>query len=331
MFQRYPRTGIAWLVRLNTGALSPADRRALMRWLSAHPDRLQELEAAEALHRQMTGLAGSAIAREQLAADLSAYRAAQRPFLPRFVLPLAAAAAAGLVAFTLLPQQDPSDLPRIKNHAGAQTGLGQIARYTLPDKSEITVAANSAVSVEFSGKRRDVALDRGEAFFDVQHDQDRPFVITAGDRKVTVTGTRFNVNSIGRDELEVAVVEGHVNVSYHAGGGAGEIEQMSAGDVIYFPASGVPVRRALPPEQAAAWRSRKLYFDGAPLAQVIAEVNRYSAKPLVPENQDIMRLMLTGQFPAGDVSAVLFSLRQLYGIEAQETATRWVLQRAAKP
>ncbi len=325
MFRRQPKTAAAWLARLNAGPLSPADRRALMRWLAADPQRLRDLEAMEAVSRMAAGLAGSADARDLLAADLAALkRARQASPLPRVVLPLAAAAA---VATFLLLRPDTAGPARIKNHAGVETAVAQIATYTLPDKSQVTVAANSAVAVDFSDRRRDVALTRGEAFFDVQHDPDRPFVIAAGGRSVTVTGTRFNVNSYApQNELEVAVVEGRVNVSTRSGG-AGEIQQMAAGDVILFPASGPPVRRTLTPEQAAAWRSRKLYFDGAHLDQVIAEVNRYSAKPLVPENREIEKLMITGQFPAGDVAMVLTSLRQIYGIEARDTAGAWMLTR----
>lgn len=328
MFRRQPKTAAAWLARLNAGALSPADRRALMRWLAEDPARLKDLEAVEAISRMAGNLAGSAAARDLLAADLRAHQANRPSHLPRIVLPFAAAAmAAGVAAFLLL-SPDASGPPRIKDHAGAETAIGQIVSYVLPDKSLVTVAANSAVSVDFSGGRRGVALTRGAAFFDVQHDKDRPFVITAGQRSVTVTGTRFNVNNYAaQDELEVAVVDGRVNVSYRAENGAAEILRMAAGDVILFPAAGGLVRRNLTPEQAAAWRSRKLYFDAAHLDQVIAEVNRYSAKPLVPENRDIEKLMITGQFPAGDVALVLTSLRQIYGIEARETATEWVLAR----
>ncbi|MHB1206972.1 MAG: FecR family protein, partial [Rhodospirillaceae bacterium] len=230
--------------------------------------------------------------------------------------------------FVLMPG-DTSSLPRLKNHGDAHTVTGQIASYVLPDKSQITMAANSLVSVDFTGDRREVSLDRGEAYFDVQHDAGRPFVIKAGERKVTVTGTKFNVNTYGMlNEMEVAVVEGKINVSFHTGpSGVDEVEQMGAGDVIFFPAKGAPARRNLSPEQAAAWRARKLFFDSANLSQVLAEVNRYAAKPLVAETQETERLMLTGQFPAGDVQSVLISLRQLYGIEAHETADRWLLTR----
>ncbi|MBX7199866.1 MAG: FecR domain-containing protein, partial [Rhodospirillaceae bacterium] len=311
------------------GALSPADRSALMRWLAADPARLEELEAMEAIGRMAGHIAGSATARDLLAADWRAHHAARPRPLSRFALPLAGAAlAAGVAAFLFFPP-GASGPPRVKDHTGAvETGIGQIANYVLSDQSQITVAANSAVSVDFSSGRRDVSLTRGEAFFDVQHDQARPFVIAVGGRSVTVTGTRFNVNNYAdQNELEVAVVEGRVNVSYRTDNGASEVQRMTAGDVILFPASGALVRRNLTPEQAAAWRSRKLYFDSARLDQVIAEVNRYSAKPLVSESRDIEKLSITGQFPAGDVALVLTSLQQIYGIRARETANAWLLDR----
>jgi transmembrane sensor len=338
MFRRRPKTATEWLVRLNAGALTPSDRRVLMGWLTADPQRLTELETAQAVSRMAAGLTGSAAARALLARDLrDHYTPAQdRNSLRKlFISPVgvmaAAACAAALVL--LLTPGDPSNLPWLKNHSDVHTAIGQIARYELPDKSQITMAAGSSVAVDFTGDRRDVVLHRGEAFFDVQHGAAQPFVIKAGERKVTVTGTRFNVNTTGaQNEIEVSVVEGRVNVSFHAGaGGLDEVEQVAAGEVIFFPAKGAPVRRNLTPEQAAAWRARKLYFDSANLTQVLAEVNRYAAKPLVVVTPETGKLMLTGQFQAGDVQSVLISLRQLYGIEAHETTDQWLLtQNAAR-
>jgi transmembrane sensor len=336
MLRLRPKTATEWLVRLNAGTLTPGDRRALMRWLSADPQRLKELETAQAVSRMAAGLADSSAARMLLARDLRAHNSAvpERSVLGKvFKSPVgvmaAAACAAALVL--LLTPGDPSALPRLKNHGETQTAIGQITSYELPDKSQITIAAGSAVTVDFTGDRRDVMLDRGEAFFDVRHDAARPFVIKAGERKVTVTGTKFNVNSTGaQSEIEVSVVEGRVNVSFHTGAdGIDDVEQIAAGDVIFFPAKGAPVRRNLTPEQAAAWRARKLYFDSANLSQVLAEVNRYAPKPLVVETPETAKLMLTGQFQAGDVQSVLTSLRQLYGIEAHETTDQWLLTRTA--
>lgn len=329
IFRRPPQTATEWVVRLQAGPLSWWDRRALTRWLAASPAHVKELEAAQAASELAQGLGGSARARQLLAQDL--WIQARSPAVGRqgFALPSLAAATVVAVVIVLAAPWNSSSLPRIEDGGSAQTAVGQIADYVLPDRSQITVAGSSAVSIAFSDERRDVTLERGEAFFGVERDRRRPFVITAGSHKVTVTGTSFNVNYLAaQSEMEVAVVEGTVRVAYPASAGVGDgVEEMHAGDVMMFTPAGRILRRNLTPGQVSAWRSRRLYFDSANLSQVLAEVNRYSSKPLVSETQDIDRLMLTGQFPAGDVDSVLTSLRQLYGIEAQETAERWILVR----
>ena len=327
MFRREPQTATEWLVRLRAGPLHESDRKALTLWLAADPRRVRELEEISAVSQAAEGLAGSALARSYLGADPDAIsgRAPRRHSGLRFVLPSLVTATAALLLIVFL-SHDPSGLPNLRNNDDAHTAIGEISRYRLPDSSEITVAANSSVSVDFTQDWREMSLDRGEAFFEVQPDKARPFVVRVGDRTVTVTGTKFNVNSYAPNEMEVAVVEGRINVTYRSSlNERDEVEQIGAGEVLLFPANGEVARRNLTPEQVAAWRTRKLYFDSANLGQVLTAVNRYAAKPLIAENGDVEKLMLTGQFQAGDVQSVLLALRQLYGIEAREMSTQWLL------
>ncbi len=327
ILRRPPQTATEWIVRMQAGPLSWWDQRALNRWLAASPDHLKELEAAKAASEVARRLGSSAYVRQLLAQDLWMHARSRRG--KRFALPSLAAAAAAAALIVMIAPWNTSPLPRIEDSGSAQTAVGQIADYMLPDRSLITVAGSSAVSIAFSDGRRDVALEHGEVYFDVAPDKNRPFVITAGAHQVTVTGTSFNVNYLAAlNAMEVAVTEGTVRVAYPSHTGAtNDVEEMHAGDVIMFTPEGRTLKRNLTPQQVSAWRSRKLYFDSADLSQVLAEVNRYSPKPLVTGTQDIDRLMLTGQFPAGDIESVLTSLRQLYGIDAQETAERWVLVR----
>ncbi len=329
IFRRPPQTATEWVARLQAGPLSWWDRRALARWLAASSEHLKELEAAQAASAFAQGLGASARARQLLAQDLWMHTRSVPARRQGFALPSLAAAAVAAVLLVMAAPWNTSSFPHIEDGGSAQTVIGQITDYVLPDRSQITVAGASAVSIAFTDERRDVALVRGEAYFDVAPDRTRPFVITAGAHQVIVTGTSFNVNYLATaNELEVAVVEGTVRVAYPSPMNQGEtVEEMHAGDVILFTPERPILKRNLTPQQVSAWRSRKLYFDSANLSQVLAEVNRYAAKPLIPDTQDIDRLMLTGQFPAGDVESVLTSLRQLYGIEAQETTERWLLVR----
>jgi transmembrane sensor len=68
----------------------------------------------------------------------------------------------------------------------------------------------------------------------------------------------------------------------------------------------------------SAWRTRQLYFDDDRLGEVLSEMNRYAPKRLVSNTADIQALTLTGEFAAGDVDTLLFSLQKLYGVAAQD-------------
>ena len=64
----------------------------------------------------------------------------------------------------------------------------------------------------FRGQIREVRL-KGEAFFDVKHDERHPFVVQTGTVDVKVLGTSFNVKAYpGTGEVETSLVEGRVSV-----------------------------------------------------------------------------------------------------------------------
>lgn len=87
---------------------------------------------------------------------------------------------------------------------------------SLPDGSTVTVASGSELTYSpdfgISGKR-EVYL-KGQAFFDVQHDTSRPFIVHAGKVNITVLGTAFNVKALSTDgDIIVTVKRGKVRVS----------------------------------------------------------------------------------------------------------------------
>lgn len=60
-------------------------------------------------------------------------------------------------------------------------------------------------------RQREVWLEKGEAFFDVAHNEGVPFVVHTGDRQVTVLGTKFAVRRDG-DKVTVTVLQGRVRL-----------------------------------------------------------------------------------------------------------------------
>lgn len=85
---------------------------------------------------------------------------------------------------------------------------------TLPDGSTVILRANSKLdySGNFSGNSREVILV-GEAYFDIVHDEKKPFIIHTGAVKTTVLGTAFNINAYPNSKkITVAVTRGKVKV-----------------------------------------------------------------------------------------------------------------------
>ncbi|MEH3160166.1 MAG: FecR domain-containing protein [Sphingomonas taxi] len=63
----------------------------------------------------------------------------------------------------------------------------------LDDGSTVTLGAQTVLTVGFTRERRQLALERGEALFEVAHDRSRPFVVQTPFGAVTAVGTAFDV------------------------------------------------------------------------------------------------------------------------------------------
>lgn len=87
---------------------------------------------------------------------------------------------------------------------------------TLSDGTKVHLNANSTLEypIAFSGGSREVKLS-GEAYFDVSKDTGSPFIVSVGDTKVRVYGTKFNVNAYDVMSVKTSLVSGSVGVSHN--------------------------------------------------------------------------------------------------------------------
>jgi transmembrane sensor len=94
-----------------------------------------------------------------------------------------------------------------------QTLAGETLHITLHDKTSVHLNALSSLTVDksFGKKRRAVTLT-GEAYFDVAHNTNKPFIVTTQELCITVVGTAFNVKSYANESHFVAVSKGKVKV-----------------------------------------------------------------------------------------------------------------------
>jgi transmembrane sensor len=295
----------AWFARSRSRTFGRADQRSLQDWLDSEPDNreayVEVLEtwcAAGAFRAEPELLAMREAVLRRYPASTSAWR------WSRFAAPaagLGAAAAAAALGLALLLRSAPP------THV-FQTGIGQTATIALMDGSQLTLDTDTLVRTRL-GRRREIYLDHGRAFFKVAKDRSRPFVVEAAGKSVTATGTAFEVTAEPR-RFEVVLVEGKVRVSQKKSGRDAKplSTDLEAGARLSSVDGGRWVLARSSGSDELAWMRGELVFDNQPLADIVAEMNRYSRRKIVIADPKVARRTIYGAFMAGDVDQFVHAL-----------------------
>lgn len=125
--------------------------------------------------------------------------------------------------------------------------------------------------VEFSGDRREVYL-KGEGYFEVARDEEKPFYVQADDVVIRVLGTTFDVNAYrDRGAVLTTLVSGRVTVHNH---GAENFVEMKPGEQAVVQDGVVTVKR-VDARKSIAWIKGKFYFDEMPLEDIMKQLARW--------------------------------------------------------
>ncbi|MCE7066325.1 FecR family protein [Dyadobacter sp. CY326] len=189
--------------------------------------------------------------------------------------------------------------------------LGKTLKVTLPDGSLIWLNAGSSLSYPraFSGKTREVVLKEGQAFFDVKHMSDKPFIVHAKTLNITVLGTSFDVKAYHNDpDIKVTVKTGKVGVTIR--------DKPERPALMLLPAEQavVPEKNAeiyvseISKPAIAPWKDNRMVFEDELLSEVFHALERKYKQHIVIEKTDLsaekISLTLDDQ-PIGDVLKVL--------------------------
>jgi len=204
-----------------------------------------------------------------------------------------------------------------------ETGLSQHKEIVLEDGSSVQLGAQTSIAVEFTSGMRAIALDRGEAHFEVAHDRQRPFQVSAAGGTVTALGTAFNVQR-RRNGVNVTVTEGTVQVVPNANDRVrGEPSlpdevaptalRVTRGEEVTYDINGnlSPIRSAQLTNEIA-WRDGYFVYTHEPLRNVIEDVNRYSRQQLIIEDVAVGDLIYTGTVLTSYVHEWILGLSRTY-------------------
>jgi len=313
------RQAEAWHARLMAPDCSAAEREAFAAWCRLSPAHAQARASTDRLLAGVERLAASDLRMQRLMQRARTPVAASAPGWRGGRWPLALAASL-LVATALGLWWGPELLrpaaPTVAYTSGAELGR----TVALEDGSQLQLDIASRVDTRFDRRQRDLALTQGRALFDVAHDAQRPFVVRAGDGRVTAVGTRFQVQR-EQGRVTITLVEGRIVVDRDPGQGAAlRLADLRPGDQVSWSEHAAPdwTRSATDAETVLGWTRGRLIFRGTPLADVVAEVNRYSSRKLVLHDPAIATLPVHGNFVAGDAGRVVTALGAVLPVRVED-------------
>jgi transmembrane sensor len=203
-----------------------------------------------------------------------------------------------------------------------RTPVGGRQTIVLDDGSRVTLNTATVVETRFHGRRRELRLAAGEAYFEVAHRDDRdPFYVTAGAARIRVVGTRFAVRLHDDHRIDIDLLEGHIRTGKaadakveHAG-----VRDLSAGQALRLDAHGDLIAQ-IPAEtqRVQAWLNQRAYFRDTPLTEAVAEMNRYRSRPLIVDDRAADGIRVSGVFDTRNAGDFVAAVHALYGIDIRD-------------
>ena len=297
----------SWVARLRSDSVTEEDQQQFALWLAANPEHAHAMDS-------MLDLWDDLAVTRHLDQTAPETISPENPPRRRWLGAGLAVAACALFALVLAPQLN------IDNETlHYQTRKGEQLQIDLADGSRISLNTNSSLSVSLTENLRQVTLHRGEAFFQVERNTERPFLVDIGAAEVRVMGTAFNIHR-REDQSDITVTEGVVRVTERGNSGsrAPSTELLYANQSVSASSAGL-FRPSLTDSGATiAWRDGKIVADGMPLVTLVDEIARYHDVKILIAEPDLAQRTVSGVFQLDNPDVILQALEYSFGIHSME-------------
>lgn len=206
----------------------------------------------------------------------------------------------------------------------AGRGARKMAR--LPDGTQLWLNAGTRIVLAqgFSHDRRELTLE-GEAFFEVQHDEDHPFIIHTGALEVRVLGTSLNVRAYpGESSMEATLIEGKAEIGLAGNPQSAIPLKPNEKMVFHNEDSGNPlnyIRKPIVPDRTdgtiveTSWTKNKLVFRNETLSSLSTRLERWYDVTIVFDDKRYLQDTISGTFPDMPIEDVMHALRITSGFQ----------------
>lgn len=336
-----------WLIKLESEEFTSEDSRALREWLRINPEHKNALMEIAVLWNKMNVLAelsdlfplSRKTGTDSYETRSGTWRSGRRT----------AVAACLFIAICLGVYlgsgfYEPGRTDNMGTDTAYQTAVGERRLINLPDGSEATMNTDSILEVAYTKEQRNIRLVKGEAHFNVAHDQNWPFLVYAGTGIIRAVGTAFSVHLKGED-VEVVVDQGSVKIASTKGIptdsyiSQDEIEPteflttINAGQGVEYEKENIhPVRQIEPKimSQKLSWQHGMLVFDGDPLDKVVKEICRYTNTRIIIRDPGLRNVRVGGYFKTGETEALLTVLQDNFSVLVERSDDNMIYLSAEK-
>lgn len=282
-----------WFARLHGENVSREERAAFAGWLAASPENAREFGILEQIWSHSARLAPQAKPR------------------PRRLVH----GAVGLLAMALLAgwlfHATPGEL--------VATGIGERKHLQLSDGSELDLAPRTRLHFRLDKEQRHIELHEGQIAIHVAADPQRPLEVVADGHRIRDIGTRFVVET-GAKQTRVSVAEGMVEIRPANDDAA--TQRLAAGEELSVTDGKIGPVLAVDRSILLAWTKGQLAFEGQPLGEVIATLNRFRKAPIILDEPSLGSMRISGVFLIDNEETALIALRQIAGLRFEEADGR---------
>lgn len=199
----------------------------------------------------------------------------------------------------------------------------QTRETTLADGSHVFMNKHTKLTVVggFNGKQRKLHLE-GEAFFEVKHDEEKPFIIDAGGLEIKDIGTAFNVNANPQsDSVFVHVTEGVVELS----NGSETLRLEPQESAFYIRSVNKLARYNHEAVNVDAYRTRVFSFKASTLAEVIATLNDIYGEVISLKNPKLGACRITVDFNNDSPETMAAIITETLGLSYETVEGKFII------
>lgn len=316
------------IIKAQTGDLNSRQQQELSAWKQTQPAQFQELME---IYQSTASGPSPEFSPEQDWDELDTLLKIEATNAPGKTISLfpwmarAAAAVLIVVGVIYLFQKSSESTGEMMLQNLVATESSDQKQVTLPEGTVVWLnrASELLYPEHFAQNTREVYL-KGEAFFEVTPDENKPFIVHAGISKSTVVGTSFNLRAYGKeDDIRLTVVSGKVAFTL-----TDDREQVfvTPGNMALLRRDSKSIRNGTNTDlNFLSWKTNELTFNDCAMAELMATLTRHYDVHLAVEHEAINNCRFTGDFRGTGLENALQIITRAIGAAYEKTDDTYII------